>query len=144
HNPLTPHWVGSWPSPGVGSGFAVNAITVQGDYAYLGTDDPAHELVVLNISNPNSPTVPVGAPYHPGGLNGGKSVYTVGDTLYFGKNYAGASANEFFVLDASNSAVAMPAPVSPQNIGSSAVGIVVRDFLAFVLTSTGNALKIFD
>ena len=140
HNPL------SIPAP-VGTyelGAGIKSIFVRGNYAYLGTDDNTREVVILNLTDLLHPAL--GGTYNAPGTTGfgyGQRLYTVGDTLYAGRTYDGAStANEFLILDASNPLATLPAPLGSNNIGPnnsspfSIYGLVVRDYLAFLLTSS--------
>jgi Tfp pilus assembly protein PilV len=140
HNPTNPRWVGSWPAPGVSSGFAVNGITVRGSYAYLATANGAKDIVVLDVSNPASP-VEV-ASYDASGGNHGKAVALLGDRAFLGRTFGG---NEFAILNVAT-------PSSPLLIGSGDAGVtassvvndvLVRDYLAFLSTTAGE-LQIWD
>ncbi len=136
HDPLNPHAIG----PGYDVGAEVHAISVRGKFAYLATGNSGNELLVLDVSNPFTPT-PVTNVFNPPGLNAGASIYTIGDSLYFGKQYAGGQP-EFYILDITNplSAVPLVSATSKKVLGSSIAGLVVRNTLAHVLTSTSRAL----
>ena len=128
HNPLTPHWVGSWPAAGISSGYAINAISVRGDYAYLATPNP-QELIILDISNPSDP-IQVGTYDAAGGSGNGKSISVIGDNVYLGRTLGG---KEFYIL---NSPAFTPTLLGNQDINSSVNGLIVRDYLAFLLTNS--------
>lgn len=104
HNPL------SLPASALGS-YEVNAgvtsIYVKNGYAYLGTDDNTRELLVLDVNDLAHPALR-GIYDAPGAINSGygKSLYTVGDTLYFGRTWILNTSPEFAVL---NTASATPA-----------------------------------
>lgn len=140
HNPLNPRWVGSWPSPGTSSGFAINGITVKGKYAYLATANGAKDMVVLDISNPASP-VEVGS-YDASGGNHGKALALLGDSAYLGRTFGG---NEFNILNVATPAT--PTLTGAGDAGSAPATVVndvlVRDYLAFLSTTAGE-LQIWD
>lgn len=122
-------------------GAGVNAIYVKDGYAFLATNDPLRELVVLNLNDLAHPILrgiynapPSGASTF--GL--GRSVYTVGDTLYFGRYYI-SSDPELAIL---NTATANPTLLGSKDIGTSldarsVYGTLVRGALSFLFT--GNA-----
>jgi hypothetical protein len=78
-------------------GGRVNKVYVEGDYAYLATNQNLKELVILNIANKGAP-VEVGSYNAPSAMDG-LSVAAVGSTVYLGtrNNTSGA---EFYILDA--------------------------------------------
>ena len=137
HDPLNPKWIGGW---GVG-GHDVNAIYVKGKYTYVLTA-ASQELYILDISNPASPVVAGGfdAPFT---FGNGKSVYAVGDTLYFGRTFS--SEPEFYVLDNEDPTIVNPTDIlGTVEAGStqSVNGIFIRDFFAFILSN--DQFRIFD
>lgn len=135
-NPKDPNVVGSFS---VGSG--VKTIYVKENYAYLGIDDNSRELIVLDITNPLTPIL-LGVYDAPGsmGFGYGKSIYAVGDSVYFGRTYV-SNAPEFTVLDASTTSLI---PLGIRDIGPnssnaySVNGLVVRDYLAFLFTGSSS------
>lgn len=132
--PESPKWVGGYQ---VGNG--INAIYVRGRYAYLATPNNT-ELTILDIDNPASP-VPVGSYDAPDNQGNGKSVFIVGNTLYFGRTVTAANP-ELYVLNDSNPEAPLPAPLGTREVGSSVNGILVRDYLAFLLTN--NTFQILN
>lgn len=117
----------------VGSG--INEIRIKDGYAYLATNDASRELVVLDLGDLAHPSLH-GVYNAPGAAPGqGKSLYTVGDTLYLGRYYS-SSGNELIIL---NAATANPTVLGGSDIGTSGstmgvYGALVRDTLAFLLT----------
>ncbi len=119
----------------------VNTIVVKSGYAFIATDDPTRELIVLDLHDLAHPSLrgifnAPGANTSTFGL--GKSFYTVGDTLYFGRYYIG-SDHEFSVLDTTST---NPTALGTREVGTTvdARGVyntIVRNNLAFLLT--GNA-----
>ena len=128
-DPLNPQIAGSYE---VGSD--VNAVAVSDSFAYLATAS-AQELIVLNVSNPNSPTLAGGS-----GLPGAAAldVVVLGDYAYLGlKNNNGP---EFYIYNIST-------PSSPTLAGSFEVGKDVpaisvsgdRAYLAATATGQSDA-----
>lgn len=148
HNPAAPSLLGSYTV-----GASVNSINVKGNYVYLTTTDNSRELIILNMSDLAHPAL--AASYDaPGTTNFGygRALYTVGDTLYFGRTYdAVATASEFQILNISNPG-ATPPLLGQSNIGPNSsnpygvYGVIIRDTLAFILTnaSSGGQLKIMS
>ncbi|MDQ3075642.1 MAG: hypothetical protein M3Q34_00750 [bacterium] len=117
---------------------AVNSIQIKGNYAYVASPDN-QELKILNISNPTNPTLVGGFDAPGGGANNGngKSIYLVGDKLYFGRTLLNGS--EFYILNNTNQATNLPVLGSAniQNGGSnsSVNGLIIRNHLAFLITN---------
>jgi len=135
-----PSSINSGPYTPLGSleiGHDVNSINVKGKYAYIASPN-ANELQITDISNVMSPNI-VGGFDIPGGGNG-KSLYKVGDRLYFG-NTVPSSGNDLHVLDDVNPSSTLP-EIAGINLSSSLNEILVRSNLAFLLSN--NDLKIFD
>lgn len=142
HTPTAPTLV-SGGTYAVGSG--VGSIAVKGQYAYLGTDDNTREVVIVDISNPLSPHL--AGTYNASGTAGfgyGKKIYTVGDSLYFGRTYV-SNAAELYVLNASDPSVTLPDPplatsdLGPNSSNAYSVnGIIVKDTIAFALTGNNS------
>jgi hypothetical protein len=140
HNPLLlPAPLGSFE---VGAG--INAIYVKNGYAYLATDSSTRELIVLNIQDLAHPAL-YGVYDTPGasGSGQGKSLYTVGDTLYLGRYYSlTASTPELYVFDTTPATPSLrgsydtgPSSGSPYGI----YGIIANLTQAFLLTSSSAA-----
>ncbi len=127
-NPSSPFWVG-----GYAVGNDINTIYVNGNYAYLGTPN-SQELITLNISDPYN-TYKVGGYNSPTGSGNGKSMYLVGDTLYLGKTTG--VGFDFHILDNTNPATNL-SQLGGVDIGNgnSINGLIIRDYLAFMLTNT--------
>jgi hypothetical protein len=131
HDPNVPFEVGSWPQTG-NLGNDINAIYVKGSYVYLATPD-SEELIVLDISNPTVP-LQVGG-FNPPGSGHGKSLKLVGDKLYLGRTVTSGNP-EFYILN--NSDPTNLTASASQEISSSVNGLVVRDYLAFLITADGQ------
>jgi type II secretory pathway pseudopilin PulG len=128
----------------IGSG--INAIYVEDNLAYLATNDTSRELVIVDLgdladlpgnADNNPPRFYNASGASPGQ---GRSLYTVGDTLYLGRYYS-SSGHEFMALNT----VSSPTLTASADIGTSGntmgvYGAIVRDTLAFLLTgnSTSN------
>jgi type II secretory pathway pseudopilin PulG len=135
HTPNSPINLG----PGIDIGNnAINSILVKGKYAYLATADSAEKLKVVDISNPSSPKKVSG--FVGQGVYG-KSIFGVGDSIYFGttKNLNPAS---YYVLNAVKPENIEVVPLIEKSFSSSINGIIVRDTLAFILTK--NTLEIIN
>jgi hypothetical protein len=138
HNPHSPQWLG-----GFRVGRTINQIQVLNGYAYLATDDPARELIVLDVHNPASITL-IGS-YDASGSSTfgfGKAITlartTFTNNLALGRSYT-ASGPELFLLNMSD--LKNPLLLGSQQISSrtspvSVEQIVLRDFLGFILTDT--------
>jgi hypothetical protein len=134
HDPSHPAWVG-----GYSVGNAVNAIFVNGQYAYLATAN-AEELLILDISDPAHPRL-AGGFDAPDSVGSGKSLYLVGNTLYLGRTVT-SSNPELDVLDNTSPATLLSA-LGTREISSSVNGLFVRGGLAFLLT-TSSQFQVFD
>ncbi len=143
-DPLHPAWTGGYSL----EGHDVNAVRAKNGYAYLAhpmdnDSGPKEQLTVLNVAGPADPRR-IGGFYHEGGIGGhGKSVFTVGGTIYLGRTaskISGAADTipEFFALDGENPGSIPPAPLGylPLATAESINALVVRDRLAFLLTNT--------
>ncbi len=115
-------------------GTGVNAIFVKGNYLYIASPN-SQELQIYNISNVSSPAF-VGYFNSPSGDGNGKSLFLVGSKLYLGKTVPNAG-NDFHILDNSNPEASLP-QLGGINSSSSINGILVRDYLAFLITSGGQ------
>ena len=139
-------------------GDTVNSIKVRGKYAYL-TTSGSQELITLDIQDPScvvtDPQASASAckPSGPSawGFNNanydGRSIYLLGDDLYFGTAADDSNPSQFYILDNAgpenlqiNNSV-LPRPYVKE-IDSSINGLIVRENLAFLLTKTN--LKIFN
>ena len=138
HNPSV--WLGSshlvYSSGSFEIDIVIKALAMRGAYAYLGTPN-SKELQILNLSNPSSPD-PVGE-FSGASTGNGESIYLVGDNLYFGKT-SSLTGPEFYILDASNPETVLP-DLGSEEINASVNEVIVRDYLAFLLTN--NELKIY-
>jgi len=128
----------------VGNG--VNAISVKGNFAYIASPNN-QELKILDISDPDLP-VQVGqfdAPAGGGNSGNGKSLYLVGNKLYFGRTLL--SGDEFYILNNINPETTLPIYASknildsddgqpPAASNTTLNGILVRDYLAFFITNS--------
>ena len=152
HDPLHPQWVGGYQV-----GYAVNAILVSGAYAYVAhpTDSSAatpEQVTVLDVSDPAHPTRVSG--YHaPDNQGNGKRLYLLGDTLLLGRTVSGFTHNNdvYWLDDTEPTLLSVHNPNTPQppgeKVSSSVAGLLVRDFLEFVLTGTSGTpgnLLVFD
>lgn len=131
-SPLNPLHLGEYE---INNG--VNAIQVRSHYAYIASPND-EELKILDVSDPTFPTLVGGfdAPGGGGNNGNGKSILLVGNTLYLGRTLL--NGDEFYILNNENSEMQLPV-LGSKNIlnggsNSSVNGIVIRDYLAFLIT----------
>lgn len=142
HNPLSPSLSGSLPI-----GYIVNSIYVKNNYAYVvhPTDTSAtnqEQVTVIDLNNPTSPQR-LGGYHAPDNSGDGKSMFTVGDNFYLGRVLSAGTNNEFYILDNTTPKdIGTNNPNTPQpkgyELNSSVNGLIVRDYLAFLLTGTAS------
>lgn len=114
-------------------GAAVNAIDVKGDYAYLATASTTARLIVLYVKDPLHPVrvyTPIG-----NGFGNGKALATAGGMLYFGRTFDNSNP-ELAVFNNKNPSSTAPSLATTTELGVSLDGIIVRDYLRFLLTNT--------
>ncbi len=101
----------SLPLQRLNIGASVNSVYVEGNYAYLATSDDAKELLVVDVTDKNNPSV-----INTGACTGGNGCYNVLGTAdglaVFAKNIGGvtyvylgvknSASEEFYVLNAAN------------------------------------------
>ena len=129
-NPLIPVWKG-----GYSIGHDINAIYVRDEFAYIASPHDS-ELIILDVGNPNSPTLEGEIDLFNDSSNG-RSIAIVGDTLYLGRTEdASPPTDEFQLIDITDKS----APVSgtSKDIGSSINAITIREDLAFMVTGDTN------
>lgn len=125
-NPSSPSAIGSREIGG-----DVNSIDIVGTKAYISTSLNSGEIKILDISNPQSITET--GSYNAADNGDGKSIFLVENKAYLGRL---EDDDEFIITDIEN-------PGSVQTLGQRDIdddvnGIVVRDYLAFLGTSTSN------
>lgn len=85
----------------------VNDFVVRDNLGYFAVDKVvSSQLLVYNISNLGTVTEIVGARGSYSGNEAGRSLFLVGNKLYFGRDKT-SSGNEFYILDVTNPAVAV-------------------------------------
>ena len=121
-------------------GHDVNSVNLRGTYAYvtIPNDPSAKELQIIDMQNPSTMTLAGGFDMSGGG--NGKSLYLVGNRLYFG-NTVPSIGNDLHVLDNTSPNSTLP-EIAGTNLATSLNAIVVRNTLAFLLTNT--SLEVFD
>ena len=150
-NPLAPLWIGSWPASALAfgsSGASINSVFVKGKYAYLSHPNGLvgatnEQLTVLDISNPAAPFRVSGFADALGAASAaGKGSTVVGSSIYFGRTMSNTASSdtipEFYILNGAipTSIPATPLGKLPLAINEGINNIVIRDFLAFLLTTT--------
>jgi hypothetical protein len=130
HDPYAPAWVG-----GFHVGNQVNDIAIHGRYAYLAKPNTL-ELIILDITDPTYPTMVGGFDAPSANTTGsGKTLYLAEDRVYLGRTITSGNP-EFYSIDNN------PTTFTPQMFGSKEVNtsinqLLVRDSLAYFLTTTG-------
>lgn len=121
-------------------GNGVNDILIKNNFAYIASPN-TEELKILDISDPGN-LLEVGGFNAPGGggNNGnGKSLASLGNQIYFGRTLL--NGDELYILDNSNPKTSLPVLGSRNinffGVNSSVNGILVRDFLTFIITNGG-------
>ncbi len=115
-------------------GNGINSIFVRNNYAYLASPN-SQELKIYNVTSLSSPS-PAGYYNAPTGGGNGKSMYLVGNKLYLGITVPN-SGNDFHILNNFNSDIALP-ELGGMNSASSINGVIIRDYLAFLITGDGE------
>jgi Tfp pilus assembly protein PilV len=135
-------------------GHDINAIVVQGDFAYLAhpaasSDTFPEQVTVLDVSNKSNPQPPRVSGWRAGDLQGnGKSLFFSGTTLYLGRTLTTSPNYEFVLLNAADPSNLSTNNLNPRGakISDSVLGLAVRGDdskrLAFLLTN--NEFKILD
>jgi hypothetical protein len=142
HNPPLIAWLG-----GYSVGRSINQIQVVGNYAYLATDNPSGELLILNIQNPSHITL-AGTYDAPGSLNTfglGEAVAVSNSVVALGRSYISTNP-EFILLNNSQiNSSSSPSLLGTIQVGTPAnsvsiEGIILREYLSFILTTTSLLL----
>lgn len=142
--PGQPQWKGGYTF-----GTTTNSVYVKDGYAYVSTNDANKELLILNVTNPASPSLVGTYNATPDQTNFGygRGLYTVGNNVYFGRSWTNSSSiPQFLTLDASTTPVSL---VNSKSLGTnySLRDIIVRDYLAFLLlgsNTSGGQLQIIS
>jgi hypothetical protein len=133
-NLKVPKWIG-----GYSIGRTINQIQVLNGYAYLATDDPSRELVILDVRNPSN-IVFVSSYDAPGSstFGYGETVSVSSTTISLGRSYTTTGP----VLTFLNGTNLTQLKVTGANLLSDPLNtksvheVLIRGFLAFVLTSS--------
>lgn len=107
-------------------GVNANKLAVQNGYAFITTDSPAEEVVVVRLEDfekVNNINVPA---------NIGRSIYIQGNIMYIGTS-KDSSKKEFYAYDISNPEGSLPLLGSVE-IGEQVNGIYVQDGYAYIAT----------
>jgi len=139
-DPAHPRWLSGLPL-----GRSVRAIAITENYAYLATSDSKRELLIVDITDPRQPMVVDS--WDASGASGfglGSAVYVQDGRAHVGRTYV-SNASEWYAFDEVEPAHLVPFfeyDLGTARRPASVVDIIVRDFLAFVLS--GNRLLIAD
>lgn len=131
-------------------GAGVNALSVHRGILSLATDDSAHELILLDVSDVPHPRFL--SAFNAPGTNGsgqGRSLYTVGDTTYLGRYYSLTAAPEVITTTGTTSLTQLATYDAGPNASRpfGVYGVISRSYLLYLLTSSnvrGGALEILD
>lgn len=137
HNPLNPVYLGGYEV-----GATVNQIDIRGNYAYLATASSSAVMTILNVSNPTAP-VQARTGVVPPSMGAGESEAVVGDTIYFGKA-ADNNTNEFYSINNPDPGATAPVATQRAETNSSIWGMIVRSYMAFLVTSSSLRLYNLD
>lgn len=130
HDPYAPVWVG-----GFSIGNQINDIVIKGQYAYLATPN-TQELIILDITDPTHPTMVGGFDAPSTNTTGsGKSLYVANDRVYLGRTTTSGNP-EFYSID-NNPSTYTPQIFGTKKVNTSINQLLVRDSLAYFLTTTG-------
>jgi hypothetical protein len=141
-DPVHPQWLG-----GFHIGRSITKIIIRDDLAYLATDDPLQELIVLDVHDPAhiSKVASYDAPGNQ--IYGyGRDLDISGDHISLGRTYS-PDGPEFSLLSLASST---PVLVSSVDLGNpqqrkGVEGVFLKDFLAVLLTNTSIAVwDIYD
>jgi prepilin-type N-terminal cleavage/methylation domain-containing protein len=129
---------------GMAIGRSVNDITIATSTAYIATDDNTSSgKAVVAVDSTDPTTLYELGSYRFPGAGYVQKVNRIGSRLYTGRSYALGTSEEFSILDRSDShtltrlgGIDLGTAHSPQSVR----GIIVRDFLAFVLTDSSLQL----
>lgn len=127
HDPQNLRWLSGFPV-----GRSVTGITVRNGLAYLSTDDPLRELILLDISDPAAPhMLGIWNAQGPSTFGYGGGTTLRGNLIRFGRTYT-ATGPEFELLDSTN-------PHAIREIAHSDPGTVVdRESVTSLLTQDRN------
>jgi hypothetical protein len=129
HDSYNPLEVGYWPQTD-NLGSTINAVYTKGKYIYLATAD-TKDLIVLDITDFTSPSKV--NDFDISGDSYGKSLSVIGDTIYLGRTFG---SDEFYALNASDSLAI--SEYSHLDTGSGINALIIRDYLAFFVTTGGQ------
>ena len=121
-------------------GKGLNSIALMGSYAYVAQADSSNQLQIVNISNPNAPSLAAEISLQ-SNTQEGASVFALDNYAYVGS--ASSAGKEFQIFNVSN-------PTSPSFVSSVEIGVDVNDIYvyrnrAYLATSkTTSEILIFD
>ncbi|MDB5236902.1 MAG: hypothetical protein JWL88_4 [Parcubacteria group bacterium] len=120
---------------GASAGRGVNAIAVSSTTAYLATDDNAtggKAIIAEDISDNAHPIEMTSHSFPGAGFV--RTLIRAGTVIYSGRSYANGTSEEFSVLDQSTLTRITGVDTGTNLMRRGVTGIIVRDFLAFLLT----------
>lgn len=144
-SPANPVWLGS-----LNINHTIHDIVVQDSLAYLATSDDTGELMLVDITHPESLKHPdvthmkfdAQTITNDASTEDGRSVFVLGSTVYLGRQRVNTSAErELYILDTSkpdNITVRIALNVSMKNNAEYVSGIVAQGDLLFVSTTNST------
>lgn len=124
------------------TGPGLNALDINGNYAYVATNDPNNQLQIIDISNISAPKLVKS--YKLPGLGTttvGQSIQVVNTTVYIGTT-KDASGSEFQIIDVTD-------PNNPTQVGSLRIGqtinsIKINGTQAYIARAATPKIQIID
>ncbi len=121
------------------TGPGLNAIDVEGRYAYVVSRDDEDHLQIIDICNKTNPTL-VSTYELPGGADRGLSIFYANNKVYIGTD--DDSAPEFYIVDVTNRS--SPSLLGSLEIGDDVNGIYVAGNTAYLATPLDSELVAVD
>ena len=128
------------PRASIDIGDGLNAIALMENYAYVAQDASSNQLQIVNISNPDAPSLAAQISLQ-NNSEEGTSIFALDNYAYVGSN--SSAGKEFQIFNVSN-------PTNPSFTGSVEIGANVNDIYvyrnrAYLATSkTNGEILIFD
>ncbi len=120
----------------------ITSIFIDGNYAYLATEDNSEELVIIDISDP-SDLSQLGSYNTSSGANG-RDVYVSGNRAYLVTENNGGGP-EFYIIDISNkTSPTLANPSSDYDTGGSTHGVSISGNYAFVVKEGDIEFLVLD
>jgi hypothetical protein len=130
-----PQWLG-----GFSIGRTINHVEVRNSIAYLATDDPTHELLILDVHDPQHifEVTSFDAPgYSTYGF--GEALSVQGNMIALGRSYTTSGPELLFFNDTASSSLTVTASTSINGLfGTPSIqGLLTKSYLLFALLNSG-------